>query len=339
MQTKVRSTATSHSSSGRRVALLALVAAGAVAAFVVVSRDGVPGRSGTERARIDGARSDVARRDGGTLGAAAQAEPGDLGVHDGGRSGDGGTDGRAGTHRNWKPGEHREAWQRGFGDQGEVGAHEKVDPFVSESTIAGAKERRLEKRREREDAADATGTVAPSTVFQSEKDAEYKTINQTDPTELKDLTGDAGTIAFWLQPAWDGNSQDDAQFISIGDGAIRVYKNVNFLRFEITATDGTKASLGMPINDWVAGDWHHVMPTWDDNTHQMQLIVDGKVESQNVYNSSLKLSKPMLTIGTNEPAQRPIAPGVVADLSVRSQLTTPFGASRWFNAIHPPAAK
>ena len=250
----------------------------------------------------------------------------------------------------WKPGRRREAWQRRFGDAG-LDDDDDGPAVASRGRTAGGTEHHLHRtpRSHRGDGAPAGGDGAPAggdaavraasphTVFQSEPDTQYKTINQTEATELKDFTGVAGTISFWVQPAWDGASQDDAAFVTIGDN-IRVYKNVNYLRFEITDSNGQKASLGMPIDDWSAGDWHHVDTTWNAASHQLQLIVDGEVKSENVYDGSLKLPESTkLNVGTNEPPARPIAPGVVADVEVRNRSITPFLASRRFNAMQPPS--
>ena len=316
--------------------LAALVLVGGVTAVVALNRDDETSGKGASVAspRSDVGGSDVARREYGSGGGDGALNGNDDGARGaGGPHGDRRNAGHGG--RDWKPGERREAWERGFGDRGGLeGDGEKVAPFVDESTIAGAKERRLEKRREREEAADAAGTVAPSTVYQSDKGTQYETINQTEPTELKDLSGEEGTVSFWVQPAWDGTSQDDAQFISIGDGQVRVYKNVNYLRFEITGADGTKASLGMPINDWNAGDWHQVAVTWDGR--QLQLGVDGEVKSQNPYNTQLNFDKPKLTVGTNEPSFRPIAPGALGGIVVRSRAMSGFALSRYYHSTRPP---
>ena len=239
--------------------------------------------------------------------------------------------------RDWQAGEHREAWEDGD-RPAERRDEESISSFVAESKDPNAKERRQEKRRARaadaEDRADASGLRSPNTVFASDPGADYDTLKPSEPTELEDLTGESGTVSFWVTPAWDANSQDDTSFVSIGDGNIRVYKNVNFLRVEFTGGAGRKGSLGIPINDWGPGDAHQVTVTWDDDTHQMELFVDDKLVTQNVYDVGMKLDRPKMWLGSNEPTFRPIAPGIISRVEIRNRPMTTFNVSRRFHALN-----
>jgi hypothetical protein len=324
------------STPARMVAVLVAVVAVGVAAAVMRGRDGTGHHgTGSNGAAVD-ARVHGRAAAGSATGAADDAAAAHGG--DGAAAGDRGRHDRRAARRDWQAGERREAWQRDFGARVDgLDDGESISDFVAESTGPAAKERRLEKRRARaeeaEDRAAVTGSASPSTVFQSPPGSEFETLNQSEPTELPDLTGESGTVSFWVTPAWDANSQDDTAFITIGDGNIRVYKNVSYLRVEFTGEDGRKASLGVPISEWGPGDAHQVTTTWNETTHQMELFVDDKLVSQNVYDVGMKLDKPKLAVGSNEPWTRPIAPGMLSHVEVRNQAASRFNVSRRFFTI------
>ena len=52
-------------------------------------------------------------------------------------------------------------------------------------------------------------------------------------------------MSFWLQPEWQEGSKDDASFLSVADGRLSVFKNVNFLRFEFTDDAGSTTSVDL----------------------------------------------------------------------------------------------
>ncbi len=89
-----------------------------------------------------------------------------------------------------------------------------------------------------------------------------------------------GSIEFWFQPTWDGDDEQGYGFFETGDitGAgwfnrMRIQKDsANNLRFMVM--DGTQEhGVAYYINHWLAGEWHHIAATWQDNA--IALYVDG----------------------------------------------------------------
>src|SRR2546427_683231 len=148
-----------------------------------------------------------------------------------------------------------------------------------------------------------------------------------------DIPHAGGTIVFWLQPAWDGESREDASFVRLGDDRMRIYKSDHYLRFEITDTEGHPTSLGMPITNWTPNDWHQVATTWDG--HVISFFVDGALIGQNAYEGQIDLPRdPKLFVGTNG-AEGSVAPGRLAGVQVGNQPLTADAVSRRFALSRP----
>jgi hypothetical protein len=162
----------------------------------------------------------------------------------------------------------------------------------------------------------------PSDVaFDSGETGQYTTAQPVMVDDLGDIAGASGTLSFWLQPQWGEGSADDASFLELGDGRLKVVKNVNFLRFEWGDTPGT-SGIGVPIAEWKAGEWHAVTTTWNGNTYA--LYVDGQLVSSKVDVGRVDLPRDTtLTIGSNYPESRPIAPGMIARVDVRNRPLAP----------------
>ena len=173
----------------------------------------------------------------------------------------------------------------------------------------------------------------PKTAAANEGQPEYDTQTETDAGEVKGLTPAGGTISFWLQPAWDGESREDASFVRLGDDRMRIYKSDHYLRFEITDTEGHPTSLGMPITNWTPNDWHQVATTWDG--HVISFFVDGALIGQNAYEGQIDLPRdPKLFVGTNG-ADQAVAPGRLAGVQVGNQPLTADAVSRRFALSRP----
>jgi len=238
------------------------------------------------------------------------------------------------------PRRHRgQRWRADAASSGRVGTTASPgQPGVVAGEVGTQRETLGEAQRAGPGGADRTAAVeAPPPdplAFAKEAEKEYETLSETDAGEVKGLTGGGGTISFWLQPAWDGTSQEDASFVRIGDDRLRVYKSATYLRFDITDAQGQPTSLGMPIADWNAGDWHQVVTTWDG--HVISFFIDGKLIGQNAYNGQIELPPdPKLLVGTNAPEQA-VAPGLVAGVRVQNRPLTPDAVSRRFEGSKPP---
>ena len=343
---------------GVRVALLAVLAL-LLVLVLVTRRDRVPARAGSARtmsARPHPAGSTNSASDG--RGVEAPGAP-PLAAESTARNSPSydtpslGSEDPAATHRrrerDWTevpggpPPRHQRTRRRPRAEGGAVAAGSAGQPAVVASEVgtqgappgaAPAGEPAGLARGERTPAVAAAPPPVPPEVVESPVATEYETFNETDAGEQKGLTGAGGTISFWLQPAWDGTSQDGASFVRIGDDRVRISKSDTYLRFEITNADGQPTALGMPIAGWNPGDWHQVVTTWDGRV--ISFFVDGRLVGQNAYEGQIELPRnPRLYVGTNAPGE-PVAPGLVADVRVQNRPLTGDAVSRRFEESRPP---
>jgi hypothetical protein len=191
-----------------------------------------------------------------------------------------------------------------------------------------------------EQRAQAEQPAAPQpAVFDSGEEA-YATATQVEVPEIGKIASGAGTLSFWLQPQWGDGNQDDATLLEVGDGRLQVVKNVNYLRFEFVDDAGTPGGLGVPITEWKLGEWHQVTTTWSGNT--FSLYVDGQLVSQTMQDGPFQLPpEAALRIGSNYPANRPVAPGYIGRIDVRGRPLGPNEIARRYTAVtgQPPSPR
>lgn len=174
------------------------------------------------------------------------------------------------------------------------------------------------------------------TLFASEAATPYASGSQTTLDDVKGLTGEAGTVSFWILPVWAGHVQDDAALVTFGNDIIRIFKNVTFLRYEILDENGTVTGLGFPVGDWAPGEWHQVVATWDGRT--MWFYVDGALINTTPQPGQIVLPEGTpIRIGSAFPANRPVATAVVANVQIRDRALNPTTVARRFMA-GPPVA-
>jgi hypothetical protein len=161
---------------------------------------------------------------------------------------------------------------------------------------------------------DADGYAVPYDVWAAGE--RFGTATPVDASELtRRLGGSSGSVSFWFQPQWNDGSQDDASFLDIADGSVRVVKNVDFLRLEFVDEDGVEHGLGAAITDWKPGEWHQVAGSWDG--HAVALYVDGGLVRQAEIDTPLMLPDgPRMRLGSDFPDYRPVAAGVVGGVRV-----------------------
>jgi len=164
---------------------------------------------------------------------------------------------------------------------------------------------------------DADGYAVPYDVWAEGE--RFATATPVDASELaRRLGGSSGSVSFWFQPQWNDGSQDDASFLEIADGSVRVVKNVDYLRFEFVDEDGVEHGLGAPITDWKPGEWHQVAGSWDGQT--VALYFDGGLVRQAEIGTPLVLPDgPRMLLGSDFPDYRPVAAGVVGGVRVNDR--------------------
>jgi hypothetical protein len=185
------------------------------------------------------------------------------------------------------------------------------------------KARREARRRARRFATstamllDADGSPVPYEVI--EEGERFATATPVAASDLAGrLGGSSGSVSFWFQPQWNEGNQDDASFLEIADGTVRVAKNVDFLRLEFVDADGAEHGLGASIGDWKTGEWHQIAGSWDGR--MVALYFDGVLVRQAAIDVPLALPEgPRMLVGSDFPEYRPVAAGIVGGVKVNAR--------------------
>jgi hypothetical protein len=180
---------------------------------------------------------------------------------------------------------------------------------------------------------DADGYAVPYDVWAEGE--RFATATPVDASELAQrLGGSRGSVSFWFQPQWNDGSQDDASFLELADGSVRLVKNVDFLRLEFVDEDGVEHGLGAPITDWKSGEWHQVAGSWDG--HTVALYFDGGLVRQAEIDTPLVLPDgPRMLLGSDFPDYRPVAAGVVGGVRVNDRPLSADEVRKRFGGLDP----
>ncbi len=94
-----------------------------------------------------------------------------------------------------------------------------------------------------------------------------------------------GTLEFWVKPAWNGNDGQSHAFLGWGTGGGMLFAkdgagNVRgiFSRFGVNGIP--EMGVAFNVNDWQAGQWHHLAYTWSNASQALALYVDGTERDQ-----------------------------------------------------------
>jgi hypothetical protein len=183
------------------------------------------------------------------------------------------------------------------------------------------------------DVIDGREAEDPSLTYDGGDETVFATHEFVDAADDVPVSGQAGSISFWVDPQWKARSEDDADLVDIGNGALRVTKNVDLLRFAFTDTNGQRGAIAAPIPDWQAGLDHLVTVTWSGV--QKQLYIDGELVSQGTESAAIDLpDTATLRVGSSFAGQRPVASAWISGLQVRTrplsqpEITDLFTAKR-----------
>ena len=131
----------------------------------------------------------------------------------------------------------------------------------------------------------------------------------------------AGTISFEVQPQWAGSDQTDNSLVQIRDehiweNTLEIVKNFSSLRYIIIDSGGVESNVNIPIDDWSAGEQHHLAATWDESS--MALYVNGQMVGENALAHPLDFSPTTpIHIGSDFPdASYAGAGGTISDFTV-----------------------
>jgi len=174
-------------------------------------------------------------------------------------------------------------------------------------------------------------------IFSADLANPYPTPAEQPLSDVSGLDGGNGTLALWVTPLWGEHSVDDATLIRFGDDRVRLVKNVTFLRFEIVDRLGGRVGVGAPIADWKVGEWHYVAATWDGQA--IALFIDGAQIMATAQNAPIDLAPDTpIYVGSAFPPGRPVAPAVMAGLTIRDRALTPMAIARRFDFGPRPVA-
>lgn len=108
-----------------------------------------------------------------------------------------------------------------------------------------------------------------------------------------------GAVEFWLQPAWNGDDQQNYTFFEVGQewfNRMRITKdganNLRFLIWDSVAEYGVDHNVG----HWRAGEWHHIAVTWSGTDYALYL--DGELRNRQPGPPPDSLAS-LVTIGSN----------------------------------------
>ncbi|MEW6273238.1 MAG: LamG-like jellyroll fold domain-containing protein, partial [Thermodesulfobacteriota bacterium] len=182
-------------------------------------------------------------------------------------------------------------------------------------------------------AAERGSRSGSTVVFESEAGEAYDTASAVE-VPLEDGFPPRGTFSFWLNPSWGGTSQDDASFVNVADGRLRLVKNVSFLRFEAVDDQGFADGVGLRITDWAPEDWHFVTGTWDEGV--ITLYVDGVLVGQKFIPWLDVPEDSKLVLGSRFPPGRPVAIGTMTTFALQERPLSADAVGRKFQRTPPP---
>ena len=107
------------------------------------------------------------------------------------------------------------------------------------------------------------------------------------------VSPDAATISFKIQPDWSGSDQSDNALLELRgehdwSNRIELVKNGDFLRFILTPNSGQESDISVRISDWQAGDEHSIQAQYGNGT--TSLYIDGHLAGSNQYTGQLQFA-------------------------------------------------
>ena len=109
---------------------------------------------------------------------------------------------------------------------------------------------------------------------------------------LNNLATPAGTLEFWVRPAFEGSDPGSYTFLGWGswggmlfarDGASNLRGIFNRFGPSNTAELGVGASAA----DWTTDRWYHLAYTWDNTAKLLRLYVDGALTTEQAFTANL----------------------------------------------------
>ncbi len=99
------------------------------------------------------------------------------------------------------------------------------------------------------------------------KGAYMDTIDILQYASTENIKASSGTVEFWIQPVWNGNNGQEHAILDFGEYPFFISLRRISEWVEILVGTGEDGNLwygaGSNINEWKAGDWHHLAFTWN----------------------------------------------------------------------------
>jgi hypothetical protein len=128
--------------------------------------------------------------------------------------------------------------------------------------------------------------------------------------DAANLSGEAGSISFCLQPQWAGDAPINAGLVdlqtpNVWDNHLKIFKMGQFFRFAIWPNSGIESGVAANIDSWQPGQWHAVTVTFgpDSTTgvNMVSMYIDGAMVGQQTYDGQLDVPQQPLYIGSDTP--------------------------------------
>jgi hypothetical protein len=149
--------------------------------------------------------------------------------------------------------------------------------------------------------------------------------------DAANLSADAGSISFCMQPQWAGTDQSNADLVDLHgntwENRFKLFKNDNGLRFLFWPNSGVETGVMAKIDNWTPGTWHPVTATYglnpDTGVNMVSLYVDGTLIGQSPYDSEFNLPQAPLYIGEDVPSGSPGAQSSLMNFQVYNRVLSP----------------
>lgn len=146
----------------------------------------------------------------------------------------------------------------------------------------------------------------------------------------------AGTVAFWVKPAWDGATKQDewTLFRAVHlNGAYTAHSKVLFFMTGTTIPEKgfvwDYSTATNRVNQWKRDEWHHVAFTWNRDTGEKAIWIDGEpaVRQKGKYFPTSISSSAPIEFGINAPGvydeitiwNRPLSASEISRLAVKPE--------------------
>jgi hypothetical protein len=144
------------------------------------------------------------------------------------------------------------------------------------------------------------------------------------------VSGEAGTIHFEIDPDWDGTEESTRTLLRIDEpgqwnNRLRLVKDNNYLRYMFFDNTGAEVNINTPIDGWQAGDPHELTVNWDQQAGKISMYIDGELMAEQPYAGELVLdAKSRLDLGSKGGDGYIGAGGRITNLTAYDRALTPF---------------